>query len=109
MTDTTDRDAARKLISCDAVLDVPPEIAVCPICNAKLTASFDTWEQRDDGTWAGKPKTECETEPDIDDDNYDEWLSSHYAMPYVDWLPVEEAVAAWIDEIYDFDVDKTEV
>lgn len=65
-------------------------------------------EQRDDGTWFGKPKLSCETEPDIGDDNYDEWMDEHYSMPYVDWLPIEDKVERWLKNKYDFDMEAKE-
>jgi len=99
----------------DEIINVPPEIAVCPYCGGKLTVQLDTWVQLDDGAW-GVGETahvECESEPDIpeDDDDMnawdesDEWDESHSAMPYVYLLPVEIKVAKWINANYRFDME----
>ena len=94
-----------EILKCDAIIEIPKEIAVCPMCDGKLYADFDSWEQDDDGTWyATNVHTECENEPDIDSDDWEEWHNWHYSMPYVDWLPVDERVEAWMKERYRFDM-----
>lgn len=90
----------------DKPLAIPPEVAVCPYCDTKLTAQFDGWVQEDDGTWiADSMMLECETEPDVYDDAYDDWLVTHTDMPYVYMLPVEERIKEWVNEHYRFDLD----
>lgn len=78
-------------------ISVPKKLAVCPMCEGKLSIV-------ECGAWvAGEPgllvpdeiHLECEHEPDIDSDAWEEWFNWHYAMPYVDWLPVDTKVLAW--------------
>jgi len=28
--------------------------------------------------------------------NFDDWLNSHFSMPYVDWLPLEVKIYKWL-------------
>jgi len=95
----------KTLIKTDAVLEMPKEVAVCPICKGKLYAQFDGWVEND-GEWqASSTSLDCENEPDIDSDEWWDWHRGHYSMPYVDWLPVEIKVTKWINENYVFDLD----
>ena len=90
----------------DAVIEIPSEVAVCPICKSKLYASFDDWIE-ENGQWAAASlNLDCETEPDIDSPEWWDWLSGHYSMPYVDWLPVHVIVTKWINENYCFDLEE---
>lgn len=90
----------------DARIDVPAEVAVCPYCKARLVASFEEWEQNDDGTWSGiSVCLDCVTEPDIDSDEWEGWMDGHSQMPYVYMLPVCVKVEAWINERYRFACD----
>lgn len=63
----------------------------CPICGGGLLLSgVDACEQDDNGDWIASEVTiDCETEPDIDSDEWEEWHNWHYRMPYVDWLQLE--------------------
>jgi hypothetical protein len=99
----------RTLIAPSAEIAVPMEVAVCPICGSHLTAQMEAWTQRDDGTWGPgeTPSLQCPTEPDLDSNEWDDWFDGHYAMPYVDWLPVAERVQKWIDQQFDFDMEET--
>lgn len=81
-----------------------PEKFICPICSAKVVIDdIDEWEQNDDGTWQVSEcglHISCETEPQIGTPNWDGWIEFHFAMPYVDWLPIEEDVLRWINKNY---------
>ena len=62
-------------VDCQEIILVPSEIAVCPKCGGKLYVRLDSWTQEDDGTWsATDPHTECENEPEIDNEEWDDWL-----------------------------------
>jgi len=90
-----------KILEEDTYLEVPEEIAVCPICKAKLFVYCEHWEEHPDGAWiAASINMECETEPDIDSEDWNDWFSGHYSMPYVDWLPVEQKLLVWINKNY---------
>lgn len=76
----------------------------CPICGDRLTIEIDEWTTDWDGWKASDAgvHTSCNSEPDITDDNYSNWLDGHYAMPYVDWLPVDNAIYDWLEDNYRF-------
>ena len=87
-----------KVIKAEDWIRLPREVAVCPICKSTLFASFDSWVE-ENGQWkASSVNLDCETEPDIDSDDWWDWHNAHYSMPYVDWLPVEHHVKEWINE-----------
>lgn len=99
-------------IDCSTVIDVPPEVAVCPYCDGKLAARPESWTQEDDGTWsANHSGIECCNQPELDEDrdggtdDWDEWLASHSVMPYVHWLPVDNLVVDWLKANYRFNCD----
>ncbi len=90
-------------------LPIPESVAVCPICGAKLVAQFQCWQERDDKTWeAAEIDLNCVTEPDIDSRQWWPWHRRHYAMPYVDWLPLDVKLLAWVNENYRFVMDADE-
>lgn len=79
-------------------MKLPAEVAVCPICKAALFAVEITGcSLGDDGSWFPDAiGLDCETEPDIESQDHEDWYSQHYAMPYVDWIPVHTAVEKWM-------------
>lgn len=98
-----------KTIATDTLITIPDTVAVCPICGAAVTVEIDEWEQLDDGSWvAGEcgTHTSCITEPDADSSDYENWLSEHFNMPYVDWLPMDSKIKEWLDENYRFDLSR---
>jgi hypothetical protein len=71
----------------------------CPICGSKVyIIEVNEWGT-DEGEIVGAA-FECETEPDIDSDEWEEWFHGHYSMPYVDWLPWENKVMTWLNQHY---------
>lgn len=81
----------------DAVIPVASAIAVCPICAAALVITLEACELDDNDTWqASEIHVECTTEPDMEDAAWEPWQLWHYAMPYVDWLPLEQTLLAWL-------------
>jgi hypothetical protein len=83
----------------DALVLPMPLPQPCPICGAKvILLNVTEWESD-----TGKPiavEYECETEPPIDSDDWEDWHSGHFAMPYVDWLPWEMKMMAWLQARY---------
>jgi hypothetical protein len=81
-----------------------PDSFRCPICGNKLTLEISEWEQNDDGSWqaADSLYISCVSEPDITDEDYEDWLDGHYQMPYVDWLPVQTRLYSWLEKNYRF-------
>ncbi len=78
-------------------IDIPTNVAVCPECGAALVAdvfeitSVDgktNWHLEEDGSGL---HIQCSQEDD-----------SHYQMPYVDWLPLDEPVIKWLNANVDF-------
>lgn len=111
-----------KIVPHDEIINIPPEVAVCPYCGGKLTVQLETWVQLDDGLWGAPtdetPHVECEFEPDMlqgddyddsDADDWEAWYESHSAMPYVYLMPVEIKVARWLNANYRFDMEVTRV
>lgn len=105
-----------KILPHDAIIEVPPEVAVCPYCGAKLWVQLDTWTQLDDGMWGAMedetPHANCDSEPEIHEDftddeidRYEEWARVHSKMPYVYQLPVEVRIGKWINATYRFDTE----
>ena len=93
-----------KILETDEVLEIPVDIAVCPICGGKLYAQFDNWFEKN-GQWKAQDvNIDCENEPDIDSDEWKDWHSGHYSMPYVDWLPVLHLVIDWVNKNYSFNL-----
>lgn len=81
---------------------VPKQVAVCPICGARLWVCDVTGcTEQDNGEWlADEFDVDCETEPGIESDEWRQWFDWHYRMPYVDWLPVHGKVEAWVKQTF---------
>ena len=95
----------RTTLKTDASIDVPAGVAVCPYCKTPLHAQANGWIQRDDGTWqADTIDLDCETEPDIDGPDWEDWFARHSDMPYVHMLPVQQKVVAWLADRFDFEM-----
>jgi hypothetical protein len=103
----TNQQTDYKIINSDAILDIPTDVAVCPYCGLKLTAQFTGWFEDTTGYIADEVSLDCESEPDFDDDNYDDWLDGHSEMPYVYWLPACKKVESWVKKNYRFDLSDT--
>lgn len=73
-------------------ITIPPEVALCPYCEGKLTAQANGWQEPDEGEiWdVTEIDLQCEHQ-DIDDPD------DHTYMPYVYWLPVEVKVLKWMN------------
>jgi hypothetical protein len=71
----------------------------CPICGARVYLHKVTEWGCDDGEIIGI-EYDCETEPDIDSPEWEDWHQGHYAMPYVDWLPWENRMISWLNRKY---------
>lgn len=78
---------------------------LCPYCKGKLTYTCNSWEQDDNGLWMAEGfDMVCETEPEIDSEDWEDWFQSHCEMPYFYQLPVDERVKDFINKKYRFDV-----
>lgn len=61
--------------------DLPHDMFPCPICGKSLSAQVMAWAQDAAGAWyATEVEIDCETEPDIEADEWDEWFANHYRM-----------------------------
>lgn len=100
-----------RIISNESEITLPDKFN-CPICGDKIYISeVSAWEQEDDGTWTAETvKIDCVTSPDYgtseDEDEMDSFLRSHWSMPYVDWLPLEKVVTAWVNKRFRWDLGK---
>lgn len=71
----------------------------CPICESKVyLTGVDQWGT-DDGEII-HAEYDCETEPDIDMPGWDDWHRGHWRYPYIDWLPWETRMLAWLNRHY---------
>lgn len=69
----------------------------------------NAWSEDDQGRWiASEIETTCESEPPLPDNDedepaiWDDWFDSHYAAPYLDWLPYNDRALIWINKSYRF-------
>lgn len=68
----------------------------CPICDAKLNVTVNEW-YRDKWGWVPYSiEIDCSTMPDMDSDEWQEWMNIHYEQPYSDWLPIEKSILYWM-------------
>lgn len=59
-------------------------------------------EWTEDGEIIGV-EIDCETEPDLSSDEWEDWHGEHYDMPYVHWLPYEIRATSWLNKQYRYD------
>jgi len=88
------------LVSRNEWFKFPLEVAICPICGAGVVANFDEWESETGRVTECGFHVDCIDEPDIHADAWDDWFTSHWSMPYVDWLPLEVRLYQWFDQRY---------
>jgi hypothetical protein len=85
------------------IVRLPKELSRCPICGNKLTIeAYDCWEKDKLGWYAVEVHLRCESEPDIDSENWDMWYKGHYSKPYIDWQPLHKKILAWLKANYRF-------
>lgn len=88
-----------EIVPCGTSITIPASCAVCPLCGAGLTVDIDEWEHAEDGLWqatAGGVYVSCVTEPDEESADWPGWMQAHFALPAVDWVPVERRVTRWL-------------
>lgn len=90
-----------KVISSESEIALP-DLFVCPICGQPIYVSeVNAWTEDEKGdVKAETVKIDCTTAPDIDDAAFEDYLNSHWSMPYVDWLPLEMRVTEWVNARY---------
>lgn len=66
----------------------------CPYCGGDLIYRIDGGyeDTENPGLWIPEVSSECVTSPDLDSDEFDEWLEAHSVMPYVHQLPVDQRI-----------------
>ena len=74
----------------------------CPICG-KAVFLLGVTEWGSDDHQISQAEYECETEPDIDSDEWWDWHDGHFSMPYVDWMPWENKMMEWLNRHYFYD------
>lgn len=83
-----------------------PDTFRCPICGEGIhVEEVADFEEEDGALKAMAVKIDCNAVPDLDDvEALDEYISEHYAMPYVDWLPLERQVTEWVNKRYSWEM-----
>lgn len=77
-----------------------PEPHRCPICGAVVHLTGVVEWGADDGE-IRHVEHECDTEPDIDSDEWPDWYAGHWRdMPYLYWLPWEQRMLRWLNRHY---------
>lgn len=96
--------SAMKTIS-DASEILLPDTFRCPICGEKIyIEEVADWHEEDGVLKALAVKVDCTTFPGFDDeDEFEAYMSEHYSMPYVDWLPLEQEITKWVNERYSWE------
>jgi hypothetical protein len=78
---------------------------ICPYCSGDLTYVANGWEQDENDFWkADCFDMECSSEPNVESEEWEDWMRQHSDMPYVNQLPVDEKVKEYINSKYRFDV-----
>ena len=91
------------LLSPQAVLHVPTDVAVCPYCGAALRVTFGYWQQQEDGSWTARDvQAECAAQPTTDGEKWRDWAERHSCLPYIHQVPVDTAVERWVNTYYRF-------
>lgn len=76
----------------------------CPICGeVVILYSVVEWETKTGVIL--QAEFGCDTEPDIDSDEWEDWHRGHHRMPYVDWMPWEQRAYAWLKKRFRWDFD----
>lgn len=82
-----------------------PEQFRCPICGERLALDIDEWTSDYDGWKASDTGVHvtCVTEAEVEGtEGWGSWMDGHYQYPYIDWMPIDEKVCAWLEDNYRF-------
>lgn len=93
------------ILDTEARLQIAKEVQTCPYCDGPITLYFEEWEEDEKhaGLWlTGRAKVDCDDEPDMDSDEWENWFQRHSDMPYVHQLPVELLMTEWVNARYRF-------
>lgn len=78
---------------------VPAKVTRCPCCSSPVKAEFDEWTGDDNEPSWDTVKVDC-MRPGC----YEEYQDSEFwRMPYVYWLPVEEAARQWMQRRWKYE------
>jgi hypothetical protein len=89
------------IVSHGHIFSVPKRLAVCPYCNSTLSAQALVWSEGEDGLETIEEiELECDGEPDIASEEWKDWISTHFELPYVYWLPILNKVEEFIKVRY---------
>lgn len=72
----------------------------CPICGERVWLTGVTAGVIDEPTAITEAEFDCDTQPDIDGDDWPDWHAWHYHMPYADWLLWECRMLKWFNRRY---------
>ncbi len=91
-----------KVIESDSEIVLPDSFR-CPICGEPIfVMEVSEWFKDENGEWKAEDVLiDCETFPGYEDRRrFNDFQSSHWSMPYVDWLPIRGDVTDWVNEHY---------
>ena len=71
-----------------------------------MTVVIESYTQGNDGRWlADGISSDCETKPEVDSPEWEDWWESHCQMPYVFLMPVHHKIIEWLNENFRFEDD----
>lgn len=91
-----------KCLNWDDPITIPLPVAVCPYCGGSLLINPQEIYEAQDGWMLESFETECNSEPDIESDDWELWWHNHSLMPYIYQLPVNEKIKKWVNNNYRF-------
>ncbi len=95
------------LTSKDLPLVITEKAFCCPDCGGRLVVEdIDEWETEGGRVTESGFHINCEAEPDIGSDKWEDWDQQHWSHPYGDWLPLESRVYEWFDRRYRYSPDE---
>lgn len=78
----------------------------CPYCGGKISFKATGWVQEDDGWAADMGDVYCDSEPDIDSDEWDDWCSLHGDHDFREaWHRRHDAILAYLKRNVRFQMD----
>lgn len=72
---------------------------VCPYCGKRVLADIHETQKQDDGTWMiTSLSVDCESEPDIDGPDWEDWWDAHSYDRCEKWHFLHERLIHWLSK-----------